>query len=370
MKTFQKIKSLEDELRFENKLVREIGGSNLQTIEQGDNLVITEKIDGSNAQIRNNCGELHVYSHKTVLNENNTLNGFYDFAMEYKDELLKLIPDGYSFFGEWLTPHRVKYPAKTYNNWYLFDIFKFDTTEKIDTNNSLTNKGQYLGIDKVHEFFKNNSNIPDIPNIYVVPIYNHSYLKEYLTNHGEPKKLKDLDGLREYLSDKSLLGAQDGHEEGIVVTDLSRKVQIDEQTTGPLRVKCVNEAFKEMRSNKLPLSQGEVAALNWANKYITEPRVQKQIFELQDMGELPKKMTFDWFKNGNAKKISDLTLQDALKESQETPDALTGVSPHYNKNIKRVSKFTNKLVNKVIALTVKKHVIGRDKSEYENHSCK
>lgn len=357
MKKFQKIKSLENELKFENKLAHKVGKSSLQTVEQGDNLVVTEKIDGSNAQIRNHCGKLYVYSHKTVLNENRTLNGFYNFAMKYKKELLKLIPEGYSFFGEWLTPHRVEYPTGAYNNWYLFDIFKFDPSKELNNDNHLTDKGQYLGINKVQEFFKDNSNIPDVipdvPNIYVVPVYNRLDFKDYLANHGEPKKLEDLDGLREYLSDKSLLGARDGHEEGIVVIDLDKKVQIDEQSTGPLRVKCVNEAFKEMRNNKLPLSQGERAALNWANKYITEPRVKKQILELQDNDELPNKITFDWFKNGNAKKISDLTLQDALKESQETPDALTVVSPHYNKNIQKVSKFTNKLVNKVIALTVK-----------------
>lgn len=381
MKNFQKIKSIDNEINFERKILTSKGKSSLKTIEQGDGLVVTEKIDGSNAQVRNHNGKLYVYSHKTVLNENRTLNGFYNFVMERKEQLLKLIPEGYSFFGEWLTPHRIKYPRKAYNRWYLFDIFKFDPIKEKVESDSLTNEGRYLGINQVQALFYylntkylspsdpfgswvvSNSfgeyedggiviRQPLVPDVYAVPIYHN--LKGYYKQYGAPTSLRDLDILREYLSNESVIPANEDKEEGIVVTDTSKIVPIDDQSTGYLRVKCVNEAFKEMRHNKLPLGVGEKAALEWANKYITEPRVQKQILELQDSDKLPKELSFDWFKNGLVNKISKVVLKDALEEStNDIPDALTTISPSYDKNIERVTHFSNKITNKVIALTIK-----------------
>lgn len=84
----------------------------------------------------------------------------------------------------------------------------------------------------------------------------------------------------------------------------------------------------------------------------------KQEIYLEDENGIPLSgfEAYPFIKEGLKKKWeinSAGQTRNALKESQETPDALTVVSPHYNKNIQKVSKFTNKLVNKVIALTVK-----------------
>lgn len=51
--------------------------------------------------------------------------------------------------------------------------------------------------------------------------------------------------------------------------------------------------------------------------------------------------------------IASIVFADALSESQETPMALTPASSSYTKNVKRVRKMANKLVNKVIAVAVK-----------------
>jgi len=119
------------------------------------------------------------------------------------------------------------------------------------------------------------------------------------------------------------------------------------------RVKAVNAAFKEVRHSKKPLEAGEKSALNWANKYITEPRVRKHILELMDENVIKGDLSFDMLRDGTASNIASIVFADALSESPETPMALTPSSSSYTKNVKRVRKMANKLVNKVIAVAIK-----------------
>lgn len=350
MKVFQKIKSLDNEEKFERKLANKIGKDNLVTFEDDDSITVTEKIDGSNAQVKHVDNDLLVYSHKKQLDENNTLNGFYNFVMDNKDKLLDLIPNNCSFFGEWLTPHHLVYPQDAYNKWYLFDAFRFDS----DT----SDKGIYLGINyissKMNSFIARNSSekkysgftgtFDGLKDVLTVPIYSYNF---------HASSLDQIDDIRQALSNHSLLGAKDNEEEGIVVTNNDKIVDIDEFTKGPIRVKAVNAAFKEVRHSKKPLEAGEKSALNWANKYITEPRVRKHILELMDENVIKGDLSFDMLRDGTASNIASIVYADALSESQETPLALTPASSSYTKNVKRVRKMANKLVNKVIAVAVK-----------------
>lgn len=349
MKVFQKIKSLDNEEKFERKLANKIGKDNLVTFEDDDSITVTEKIDGSNAQVKHVDNDLLVYSHKKQLDENNTLNGFYNFVMDNKEQLLKLIPDNFSFFGEWLTPHHLIYPQNAYNKWYLFDAFSFD--------NSTSNKGTYFGINYIkwiseltdlnlYEDSFNGviGNFSGLPEVFTVPIYTHPY---------RANSLEQIDDIRQTLSNHSLLGAKDNAEEGIVVTNTDKIIDIDEDTKGPIRVKAVNAAFKEVMHSKKPLEAGEKSAINWANKYITEPRVRKYILELMDENVIKGDLSFDMLRDGTSSNIASIVYADALSESQETPMALTPASSSYSKNVKRVRKMANKLVNKVIAVAVK-----------------
>jgi len=215
MKVFQKIKSLDNEETFENKLANKIGRDNLTTFEDKDSIEVTEKIDGSNAQVKHVDNDLFVYSHKKQLDENNTLNGFYNFVMDNKDRLLDLIPNNCSFFGEWLTPHHLIYPQESYNKWYLFDAFMFDS----DT----SDKGTYLGINylisKINGFIFNSSEkqcsgfmgtFTGLKDVLTVPIYSYNF---------HASSLDQIDDIRQTLSNHSLLGAKDNEEEGIVVTN-------------------------------------------------------------------------------------------------------------------------------------------------------
>ena len=349
MKVFQKIKSLDNEETFERKLANKIGKDNLATFEDKDSIEVTEKIDGSNAQVKHVDNDLFVYSHKKQLDENNTLNGFYNFVMDNKDRLLDLVPNNCSFFGEWLTPHHLVYPQKSYNKWYLFDAFMFDS----DT----SDKGTYLGINyiisKINGFIFNSSEkqysgfmgtFAGLKDVLTVPIYSYNF---------HASSLDKIDDIRQTLSNHSLLGAKDNEEEGIVVTNNDKIVDIDEFTKGPIRVKAVNAVFREVIHSKKPLEAGEKSAINWANKYITEPRVRKHILELMDENVIKGDLSFDMLRDGTASNIASIVYADALSESQETPLALTPASSSYTKNVKRVRKMANKLVNKVIAVAIK-----------------
>lgn len=62
-------------------------------------IVVTEKIDGTNAQIFiTDDGELHVGSRTRWLDEKNDNFGFHKWVMEHKDEVMKLGPGQH--FGE------------------------------------------------------------------------------------------------------------------------------------------------------------------------------------------------------------------------------------------------------------------------------
>ena len=339
MKKFQKINSLQNELTIDNKMDNP---KEFTQIYPNDSLVITEKIDGENAQVRNDHGTLLTYSHHKTLSPDNTLNGFYGFVQNHAETIKALLPEGCSLFGEWLSPHRIKYPNKAYYKWYLFDLYKFDDPDNFDD----TAVGTYLGFAQVK---KNWHNAPIDTDIQLVPQYSTATV---LSNHSV-STLADLDEIRESLSEKSLLGAEDGREEGIVVAIENRNVLLSDGSHGALRIKCVNEAFKEMKSSKIPQSAGHKAVLYWENKYITEPRILKHLLEQQAEGTLPKEISFDWMKGGQSKQLAKFVLEDALEESNETPEALQIRNPAYDKNLKVVQNFANKLTNKVVALMVK-----------------
>ena len=68
----------------------------------GDLIVIQEKFDGSNAAARYDAetGKMVAFSRRHTLNQNNTLNGFYNYVQELNPEDYKDVPD-YVIFGEW-----------------------------------------------------------------------------------------------------------------------------------------------------------------------------------------------------------------------------------------------------------------------------
>lgn len=71
---------------------------------EGEHITITEKIDGANASIVvNEDGTLTACSRRNELNQNNTLQGFYDFVQTLDASIVSsALTSRYILFGEWL----------------------------------------------------------------------------------------------------------------------------------------------------------------------------------------------------------------------------------------------------------------------------
>lgn len=329
MKKFQKIKSYENEVAFERKLAAD----NLETIsiDAGDRIIVTEKIDGANAQVTNHFGQLEAFSHKKKLDEHNTLRGFYGLVQENK-ELLSQLPTRYALFGEWLVPHTIVYRKDYYKKWYLFDVFDFDENKYLGPEKTLE-LGKQLGL------FHHNQ-------IRLVPVL------EDLTTMN----LSDLPEIQKFHSQRSRL-TEDGKMEGIVVSDISKSVPVDDDNaTGPLRIKLVNRQFKETNSNEWPLTPDEDGLMAWLQGNITTARIRKQILELQDNNEIGTEMNFDWMHNGTNRKIAKRVFQDALDETQELPVLLESSNPDLVHHLDQSLKFVGKAVNRYVALTIKEMI--------------
>lgn len=311
MQKFQKIKSYENEKMFEDKLKNH--GKEVITIEPTDTIIITEKMDGSNASVTiNQEGNLEAFSHNTKLKDDNTLNGFYGFVNSIPN--LRNLSQNYILFGEWLTPHRIVYKPECYNKWYLFDLFDKE-------------QHKFLGYKATQQIFEELK--LDGSDILMAPL-----LEDEVTN----LTFEDLPDAQSSYSEKSENSIR-GNMEGIVVSDLSKEVPTSEDTTGPLRVKLVNAAFKETKE----LPKDSLKLSEWLNANITLPRISKKILEMQDEEVLVKeKPDFYWMRNGYSSKIALKVLIDALEESPELPPEL-----------KQVLKVSQSQTNKYIALTAK-----------------
>jgi hypothetical protein len=145
--------------------------------------------------------------------------------------------------------------------------------------------------------------------------------------------------------------------EGIVVSDISKSVPVDDDgTTGPLRIKLVNRQFKETNSNEWPLTPDEDGLMAWLQDNITTARIRKQILELQDNNEIGTEMNFDWMHNGTNRKIAKRVFQDALDETQELPVLLESSNPDLVHHLDQSLKFVGKAVNRYVALTIKEMI--------------
>ena len=91
------------------------------------------KLDGANASIWMENGELCCGSRNMKLDAHNTLNGFYQYVMKHEGirEFMKNYPH-LTLYGEWLTPHTIKnYNSTAWYQFYLFDVVT-STGEYID----------------------------------------------------------------------------------------------------------------------------------------------------------------------------------------------------------------------------------------------
>ena len=263
-----------------------------ETFKVGEQIVVQVKIDGSNASIAydENTNSLVAFSRRQELSEKNNLNGFWNFVQTLDVSIFKeILGNRYIIFGEWLTPHAVKYPQQMYNKFYMFDVW-----DKVAE--------EYLPQEKSFSIFKKLQP-------YITEYVNTLYSGDFIS----------WDALLNLLKENTY--GESPCMEGIVI---KRQNCLDSKSSRlPFYVKIVSEQFSEVhKSKKQKAIDPEAIAKKEANlalaaTIVTPQRVQKMIYKFIEDGLLPQ----DWDEH-NLKDISKILpnaiYQDCVKEESET----------------------------------------------------
>ena len=206
-------------------------------------LVVQEKLDGSNASFTMEDGELVCFSRRKKLNENETLNGFYNWAHENVDkEFLATLLNGFIIFGEWLVKHKIQYKEECYKQFYVFDVY--DKKKQI-----------YLPPENVM-IIAEDLNLKHVEYLMVMPP------SSQLSNI-QPQDIQDLVG-------KSDMTVKPNTGEGIVVKYLDGKSEHEDY------YKIVSNEFKEFNRQKMKTEIKNNDSV--ADYAMTRARMEKMIF--------------------------------------------------------------------------------------------
>lgn len=254
----------------------------------GEHITITEKIDGANASIVvNEDGTLTACSRRNELDQNNTLQGFYDFVQTLDASIVSAaLTSRYILFGEWLVKHTIRYPEDKMKQFYVFDVYDTETE-------------QYMPWDftkQIAEFI----GLKTVPLFYDGPFISWEHIYSFVGKTemgGEPTG------------------------EGVVIKSQDR---LDNKFSGtPEYVKIVAKEFSEVHQSK---PQKEIdpeklaakqAAEDLAATIVTARRVEKSIQKLVEDGIVPE----DWDEKSLgviAKHLPRAVYNDCVKEEPET----------------------------------------------------
>lgn len=250
----------------------------------GNMISVTEKIDGANASIQFIDGVLTACSRKQILDEKNSLNGFWQFVQTVDAVKASAYKD-YTIFGEWLVKHTVRYREDAYSKWYVYDVY--------DNVNEA-----WMPQDFVKQVCR------DIGLNYVHVLYEGPFL--------------NWDHIFSLAKEDSAYGATEM--EGVVVKNMDR---LDNKCSAtPSYIKFVNQSFREtkahMHAPKDPAKEAEYLELTELMATVcTKNRVRKEILKCIDEGLLvppftPKDM--DKF----AKLLPKRIYEDLVKEENDT----------------------------------------------------
>ena len=192
-------------------------------IEKGEQVVIQEKLDGSNTAIYNDNGKIRYFSRSQELKGEDGLGGFVKYMKVKEAKILEYLPKGYVLFGEWLGQGKINYNSLAKQGkiepYYAFDLVKRieqrptedeDFTRVFTTISEMKEIAEKIGLKTVPELKAMN-----------------------FTSYEELKK-KYVD------NQETALEGTDCIREGIVIKTLD----------GEKRIKIVGDKFQEVKSLK------------------------------------------------------------------------------------------------------------------------
>lgn len=254
----------------------------------GDEIVIQEKFDGSNASFRYDVetGKLVAFSGRQTLNPlDNTLSGFYNYIQSLNADEFKDYPD-YVVFGEWSGARNaiIYYPECT-KKWYVFDIY--DVNEQV-----------YLQQSEVKKFAEEHG-LDYINTYYVGPFISWDHVMSFMGT-----------------------SAYGDIQEGIIVKNQTKLN--NPNTRLPFVVKIVGEKFHEIKKTNHAKKvvdpkklQERAAAQELTESIVTRRRVEKELYKMRDDGIIPA----DWCEKDMktvARELPSRIYQDCIKEEPET----------------------------------------------------
>lgn len=224
---------------------------------------VQEKVDGANASIWNEDGEIHYGSRSRDLKKDgDNFNGFGTWVEQHPGvaKFLTDYPD-YRLNGEWLVRHTIGYNELAYRKFYLFDISFYTFEGETEVKHTLDMDTTY----KLAEDY-------DIPAVHLFAILENP----------------TLDQIKEF-SGQSVLGSKG---EGVVIKNLTFVNKFGDKQFG----KFVTQEFKEDNAvtfggnNK---SSDTYEEMYYVNKMMTLARVQKIVHKAEsqygrmDMKHIP-----------------------------------------------------------------------------------
>lgn len=281
----------------------------LGVLNVGDHIVIQEKIDGANASFRKDGETIRAYSRNNELSEENTLGGFYQFTQTPTDAFrVEYLINGWIYFGEYLNPHKVKYPEHQ-KEFFLYDIYDVDS-EMYHPFSIVKLEAQRLGLN-------------------LIPVL---YEGEYTS----------FEHLQSFVG-KTMLGGRLGDVEtgeGIVVKNVDYRDRFGNQKF----VKLVTDVFREVQKQKAPkdpqieLTQEQV----FVQQVVTEARVDKFLYKFVDEGILDEHYSIEdmgiILKNMNQRIKEDILKEESelLPEQYDEKQLSKAISRTVAKTVKRL----------------------------------
>ena len=217
--------------------------------EKGQEIIIQEKIDGSNTAIYNDDGKIRLFSRQNELKGQEGLGGFVSWIRNKEDKIKEFLPKGWILYGEWLEQGKINYNSLARQGkiepYYAFDIASgIKLKEKYNEEDEDKYERDWESIDTMIE-------IATKIGLKTVPELARCNFTDY--KELESKYVKDQ---------KSALEGTDCIREGIVI----------KTPDGKGRLKIVGDSFKEVKSIKNSTTASPYA---FVDKYITPARINK-----------------------------------------------------------------------------------------------
>lgn len=222
---------------------------------------ITEKFDGSNACAcyDEETDTMVAFSRKQELNEQNNLNGFWNYVQTLPVGIFKEYSN-WRVFGEWAVKNRIIYnDTGKIKHWYVYDIYDTDLNCWLQQD-AVKDFCKIVGLEYIHE-------------LYCGEFISWEHCKSFLHSPAYGNK-----------------------QEGIVIKRQSKLYDWDSHDIkSPYYLKIVNEDFKESMKTKEKIIDPEkenakAEARRIMESICTKNRIEKELHKMRDEGILPDKI--------------------------------------------------------------------------------